>query len=182
MRGALVHALATLVAFCASTVATRTASAQSLSPKGVTSRVDATQDDAGDGWHVEQCMMGLTYGAPMKLAAAYGGGLLREPASGADVCIPLIAKVGFGGAQGSIGIGTSFGPWGSGVMLTGNVLRTFSAPLNATGNRTYLGASLHVWPVLALGGEIGYMWRMSDAPGESTAGKKIWTWSAGFGF
>ena len=171
------HALAALVALCPVTLA----SAQSLSPSAVVARVDTS--DAGDGtWHVEQCMLGLTYGAPLKLAAAYGGGFLHESNNGPDVCALGVAKLGFGGAQGSVGIGTSFAPWGSGVMLTGNVLRTFSAPLNATGRRTYVGTSLHIWPVLALGGEIGYFWRMNDAPGESTAGKKIWSWSAGFGF
>jgi hypothetical protein len=177
-----VRALATLVVCCASTVVARTSSAQSLSPSGVVARVDTTPDVGDGSWHLEQCMMGLTYGAPMKLAVAYGGGFLHESNGGPDVCVPLIAKLGFGGGQGSVGIGTSFAPWGSGVMLTGNVLRTFSAPLNATGRRTYVGTSLHIWPALALGGEIGYFWRMGDAPGESTAGKKIWSWSAGFGF
>ena len=127
-------------------------------------------------------MMGLTYGAPLKLAASYGGGMLHESNNGPDVCALGVAKLGFGGAQGSLGVGTSFAPWGTGVMLTGNVLRTFSAPLEASPRRTYVGASLHLWPALALGGEIGYFWRMGDVSGESAAGKKIWSWSAGFGF
>jgi hypothetical protein len=182
MQPARVLALAALVVFCASTVAVGAASGQSLSPSGVVARVDTTPDANTGSWHLEQCIMGLTYGAPLKLAASYGAGFLHESNGGPDVCVPIIAKVGFGGAQGSMGIGTSFAPWGTGVMLTGNVLRTFSGALNATGNRTYVGTSLHIWPALALGGEIGYFWRMGDAPGESTAGKKIWSWSAGFGF
>ena len=133
-------------------------------------------------WHLEQCMAGLTYGAPMKLALAYGGGFLHESNSGPDVCTLAVAKIGLGGAQGSIGAGTSFAPWGTGVMLTGNVLRTFSAPLNATPRRTYVGASLHLWPALAFGGEIGYYRRLGDATGASTTGQRVVGWSVGFGF
>ena len=98
------------------------------------------------------------------------------------MCALALAKVGFGGAQGSVGVGTSFAPWGTGVMLTGNLLRTFGAPLKATPRRTYIGASLHVWPVLAIGGELGYFVRLGDVDGESSTGRRVLSWSAGFGF
>lgn len=135
-----------------------------------------------EGWHVEQCMGGLTYGAPMKLAVAYGGGLLYESNSRPDWCALVVGKIGLGGVQASTGIGTSFAPWGSGIMVTGNFLRTFSSPLNATASRNYVGASVHMWPLLAIGGEIGYYTLLGDAAGASTSGKNIVAWSVGFGF
>ena len=143
-------------------------------------RPDAPADT--DAWHSEQCIAGFTYGAPLKWALSYGGGLLHESNTGPDVCALAVAKIGIGGAQASIGAGTSFAPWGTGVMITGNVVRTFGAPLKATPRRTYVGASLHLWPVLALGGEIGYYVRLADADGASTSGKHLVAWSAGFGF
>jgi hypothetical protein len=164
------------------TVATATRlAAQQQSPAAL--RSDSTRvTPTESGWHVEQCMAGITYGAPLKLAVSYGGGFLYESNGGPDVCALAVAKVGFGGAQGSMGIGTSFAPWGTGVMVTGNVVRTFSAPLEATPRRTYVGASLHFWPAFALGGELGYLWRMGDEAGTAAAGKRILTWSVGFGF
>lgn len=158
--------------------------AQAATPAAVSSRVSSAPQPTADagGWHVEQCMAGLTYGAPLKFAASYGGGLLYESNSGPDVCALGVAKLGLGGAQGSVGIGTSFAPWGTGVMVTGNLVRTFNAPLDATPRRTYAGASVHFWPALALGGEIGYLWRLGDEAGDPGAGKRIVTWSLGFGF
>jgi len=161
-----------------------TALAQAAAPMAVSSRVAPAPQPSADagGWHLEQCMAGLTYGAPLKFAASYGGGLLYESNTGPDVCALGVAKLGFGGAQGSLGIGTSFAPWGTGIMVTGNLVRTFNAPLDATPRRTYAGASVHFWPALALGGEIGYLWRLGDEAGDPGAGKRIVTWSLGFGF
>jgi hypothetical protein len=133
----------------------------------------------GEGWHVEQCMGGITYGAPLKLAASYGGGFLHESNNGPDVCALGVAKLGLGGAQLSAGIGSSFAPWGTGVMLTGNLLRTFAKPLHATARANYVGASLHLWPALALGGELGYYVRLGDG---ASAGRRVLSWSVGVGF
>lgn len=156
---------------------------QQAAPTALAANADAAREDmVAEGWHLEQCMAGITYGAPLKLAVAYGGGFLYESNSRPDWCALVVAKIGLGGAQASTGIGTSFAPWGSGVMLTANVLRTFSSPLGATASRNYIGASLHVWPLLALGGELGYYTRMGDKDGESSAGKNIVAWSFGFGF
>jgi hypothetical protein len=137
-------------------------------------------DDEVGGWHIEQCMAGLTYGAPFKLALSYGGGLLHESSTGPDICALAVAKLGFGGVQGSLGAGTSFAPWGTGVMITGNLLRTFGGPWVATPRSTYVGASLHLWPAFALGGEIAYYSRVGGDPG--TNAKHFVGWSAGFGF
>lgn len=135
------------------------------------------------GWHLDQCIGGLTYGGPHKLALAYGGGLVRESmTNGDDTCIMAVGKVGLGAASASFGVGRSIGPMGSGVAITGGVLRTFGGSLNTTPRRTYVGGSVHVWPLLALGGEIGYYVRMGDTAGESTHQRRVITWSAGFGF
>lgn len=135
------------------------------------------------GWHLDQCIGGLTYGGPHKLALAYGGGLVRESmTNGDDTCIMAVGKVGMGAASASFGVGRSIGSVGSGVALTGGLLRTFGRSLNTTPRRTYVGGSVHVWPVLALGGEIGYYVRLGDAAGASTHQRRVLTWSAGFGF
>ncbi len=135
------------------------------------------------GWHLDQCIGGLTYGGPHKLAVAWGGGLLHESmTNGNDTCIMAVGKVGFGAASASVGVGRSIGPIGSGVALTGGVLRTFSGSLNTTPRRTYVGGSVHVWPLVAIGGEIGYYVRVGDASGASDFQRHVITWSAGFGF
>ncbi|MCC6245098.1 MAG: hypothetical protein IT353_19800 [Gemmatimonadaceae bacterium] len=139
-------------------------------------------DAPSSKWHREQCMGGITYGAPLKLAVSYGGGLLYESNTGPDICALGVAKLGFGGAQASAGVGTSFAPWGTGIMLTGNLLRTFKSPLHATPHRTYVGASVHVWPAFALGGELGYFVRLGDGASDPSAGKRVVSWSLGFGF
>lgn len=134
-------------------------------------------------WAWGQCMLGLTYGQPMKLALAYGGGLVHESMTGgADTCVFGAAKVGFGGARGTIGVGRSWGTLGGGVALSGGVLRTFNGAWGATAQRTYVGGGLSLWPLLALGGEIGYYVRLGDEPGASDRQRRIITWSTGFGF
>jgi hypothetical protein len=133
-------------------------------------------------WSMQRCMLGVSYGAPMKLAVAVAGGLVYEhPDGGADVCLFGAAKAGFGGARGSLGVARSVGPLGGGVALSGGVLRTFAAPLNASANRTYIGTSLHIFPALALGGEIGWYTRVGDDP-PAAPRRSMLTWSAGFGF
>lgn len=180
VHSAYVCAFATSAVVAALTVSSR-ATAQPTEPSALALRADLAPADAG-AWHLEQCIAGITYGAPLKWAVSYGGGVLRESNGGPDMCALAVAKIGIGGAQGSLGAGTSFAPWGTGVMFTGNVLRTFGSPLKATPRRTYVGASLHLWPALALGGEIGYYVRLGDAVGASSSGKRLVAWSAGFGF
>jgi hypothetical protein len=102
--------------------------------------------------------------------------------NGDDQCVVAVGKVGFGAASASLGYGRSAGASGGGAMLTGGVLRTFGGSWRATPQRVYVGASLHVWPMFALGGEIGYYVRLGDATGASTAQQRVVTWSVGFGF
>lgn len=131
-------------------------------------------------WQFDQCMGGLTYGAPLKFALSYGMGLVRESET-TDWCFLGAAKVGLGGASFNVGLANSIGHWGSGTAITAGVLRTFDDPMGAVAKRTYVGGSVHLWPLLALGGEVGYFVPVgSDAPG--TKAKGIITWSAGFGF
>jgi hypothetical protein len=144
-------------------------------------RTPSAERESFDRWHFAHCVTGVTYGAPLKFALAYGGGLLRQ-SDGKDVCALGVAKVGLGGALAGLGMGTSLGALGGGAMLTANVLRTFAAPWHATPRRTYIGASLHLWPALAFGGEIGVYTRLGDAAGAASGGKHVVSWSAGFGF
>lgn len=132
-------------------------------------------------WAWDQCLGGLTYGQPFKLAVAYGGGLLHESMTGgADVCVFGAAKIGFGAARASVGIGRSSGPLGKGVAFNAGVLRTFGSAWGATPKRTYAGGGVNVWPLLGLGGEIGYYVRIGS--GDPNYQRHIITWSAGFGF
>jgi hypothetical protein len=143
----------------------------------------AQPDSAGDAvrWQFDQCMGGLTYGAPLKWALSYGMGYVRESAK-QDLCVLGAAKVGFGGASANVGIANSLGAFGSGTAITAGVLRTFDRPLSASPRRTYVGASLHVWPLLALGGEIGLYTRMGADEAGQAHGRRLVAWSFGFGF
>ena len=140
------------------------------------------QSDEYSPWSWDQCLLGLTYGAPMKLALAWGGGRKYEdPEGGADICMFGAAKVGLGGARLSTGIGRSLGALGGGAAVSAGVLRTFGAPMNASPKRTYVGASLHFFPIFALGGEIGWYTRLGTDPAGAPK-RSMLTWSAGFGF
>lgn len=132
-------------------------------------------------WRFDQCMGGLTYGAPFKWALSYGGGMVYE-GDRIDLCALAVAKVGLGGAGASVGLAKSYGSMGTGSAITGGIIRTFGDPLNASVRRSYVGGSVHFWPLLALGGEIGYYVRLGDDAGAASHGKKVITWSAGFGF
>lgn len=132
-------------------------------------------------WQFDQCMGGLTYGAPLKWALAYGMGYVRESTT-SDWCILGAAKIGLGGAGFNVGIANSLGHFGSGASLTAGIIRTFDNPLKASAKRTYVGGSLHVWPILGLGGEVGVYTRVGADPVGLTSNRRIITWSTGFGF
>jgi hypothetical protein len=136
---------------------------------------------AAPQWQLDQCMGGLTYGAPLKWALSYGMGLVRETEQ-RDWCFLGAAKVGFGGASLSVGLANSMGHWGSGVAVTGGVLRTFNDPMGAIAKRTYVGGSMHLWPILALGGEVGYYYRVGGDAVGGPRGRGMLVWSTGFGF
>ena len=142
-----------------------------------------TSHDDSSAWMWDHCLSGLTYGQPFKLAISYAQGFVRESNSGgADYCAFGAAKVGFGAARGTIGFGRSTGPLGTGMAINGGIMRTFGSSWGATPKRTYVGAALNFWPILGLGGEIGYFVRVGDKAGESTKQRRVITWSAGFGF
>ena len=71
-------------------------------------------------WQFEQCMGGLTYGAPLKWALSYGMGFVTESET-RDWCVLGAAKVGFGGASMNVGIANALGHWGSGTAVTAGV-------------------------------------------------------------
>lgn|GEM_PF-1466638 len=132
------------------------------------------------GWHREQCLGGLTYGAPLKLAASWAGGLRKELANGQDACAFVSPKVGLGGARLGVGFARTTGTFGGGVAASAAVIRTFGSPSYADRQSTYAGGSLHYFPLLGIGLELGWYKRLGgvNARGRAT----IISWSAGIGF
>lgn len=173
-------AMAFAVCTSASALSARVAQAQ-VTPTPAGATASAAPNTPEMRWRVGQCMGGITYGAPLKWALSYGGGMVYE-GDRIDLCALAVAKIGIGGASASIGLAKSYGSLGTGSAITGGIIRTFGDPLNATARRTYVGGAVHLWPLLVLGGEIGYYVRLGDAAGASSHGKKVVTWSAGFGF
>ncbi|MEO7995894.1 MAG: hypothetical protein ABI852_00545 [Gemmatimonadaceae bacterium] len=143
------------------------------------SRADSTDGDLS-GWRFDQCLGGLTYGAPLKLAVSWAGGMRKELDSGQDVCAFVSPKIGLGGARISAGFARTFGTFGSGLAVSGGILRTFGAPSYADRMSTYAGGSLHVFPILGIGLELGTYHRLGGVDGQGR--KSIIIWSAGFGF
>lgn len=140
----------------------------------------AAKDEDLSGWHHDQCLGGLTYGAPLKLAVSWAGGMRKELANGQDVCAFVSPKLGLGGARLSMGIMRTVGTFGGGIGVSGGILRTFGAPSYADRMSTYAGGSLHVFPILGIGFELGSYHRLG---GVSERGRKsIIVWSAGIGF
>lgn len=183
MRHARLAAKAMVFAACAgvwSAAYARAASAQ-VTPAPAAATAPTSPSTPEMRWRFDQCMGGLTYGAPFKWALSYGGGMVYE-GDRLDLCALAVAKVGLGGAGASIGLAKSFGSMGTGTAITSGIIRTFGDPLNATARRTYVGGSVHLWPLLALGAELGNYVRLGDDAGASSHGKQVLTWSAGFGF
>jgi hypothetical protein len=134
-------------------------------------------------WRWDRCMLGLTYGAPQKLALGYARGLVYEAyEGGADSCAYLGAKAGLSGSRLSLGIARTINALGGGVGLSAGVLRTYNRPLGAADNRSYAGVSVHLMPLFALGGELGWYVRLGRDEGVPDAQRRLLTWSAGFGF
>ncbi|WP_309673077.1 hypothetical protein [Gemmatimonas sp.] len=174
--------VATAMAFASACTSANASVAQAqVTPTPAGATAPATPSTPEMRWRFDQCMGGVTYGAPFKWALSYGGGMVYE-GDRIDLCALAVAKVGLGGAGASIGLAKSYGSMGTGSAITGGIIRTFGDPLNATARRTYVGGAVHFWPLLALGGEIGYYVRLGDEAGASAHGKKVITWSAGFGF
>lgn len=167
------------VAHVAARVFALTAFASTLAHAQTAPDRDA-EAQSSSGWHRDQCLGGLTYGGPLKLAVSWAGGLRKELASGQDICAFVSPKIGLGGARLTTGIAKTIGTFGSGVAVSGGVLRTFGAPSYADRMSTYAGGSLHVFPLLGIGLEIGSYHRLGGIDGQGR--KSIIMWSAGIGF
>ncbi len=153
---------------------------QTLHAQSVISPNKADSESDRSGWHAEQCLGGLTYGAPLKLAVSWAGGMRKELASGQDVCAFVSPKLGLGGARLTAGIARTVGTFGGGVAVSGGILRTFGAPSHADRMSTYAGGSLHVFPLVGIGLELGSYHRLGGVSGQGR--KSIIVWSAGIGF
>lgn len=127
-------------------------------------------------------MVGVSYGAPLKMALSYATGrVIESDGEGADVCNYASAKVGIGGARLALGTSRTINALGGAAGVSVGLLRTFGTPLHAQPWRNHVGVAVHVLPALALGGELGYYVRIGkDANGAPA--KRVITWSAGFGF
>lgn len=149
-------------------------------PPAPTVIVGSSNDDANDQrWRVGRCLMGLSYGSPLKLSVAVAGGL-RRAFEHRSVCSYGAVHLGLGGTRASLGTAVTFGRFGSAVGLSGGVLRTFGAPSgDAQRFRTYVGGSVHLWPLLGFHSEIG-RYQLITRDGEG--GQQITTWSFGFGY
>ncbi len=129
-----------------------------------------------------RCVVGLNYGAPLKLAVSAAYGRVTESQEGGnDACNYVSARLGVGGARMSLGSTRTINALGGAAGVSVGVLRTFGSPLHAQRWRNYAGASVLLMPALVLGGELGYYVRLgTDANGAPA--RRVFTWSAGFGF
>ncbi len=157
--------------------------AQPVQPAGVglPRAPQAAQPDEADDtrWRVDRCLLGLGYHSVTKVTVAAAGGLRRafEPRS---VCLYGAAHLGLGGTRASIGSAVTLGSFGSALGLSGGVLRTFGNPAgDAEPWRTYVGGSVHVWPLLGIHTEIG-AYSLVTRSGE--AAQRLVTWAVGFGY
>ncbi|MBC8087206.1 MAG: hypothetical protein H7Z40_08050 [Phycisphaerae bacterium] len=147
---------------------------------GAQSSTAANADSTASGWNAEQCLGGLTYGAPLKLAASWAGGLRKELENGQNVCAFVSPKVGLGGARLGVGFARTTGTFGGGVAASAAVIRTFGSPSYADRQSTYAGAWLHYFPLLGIGLELGWYKRLGGVSGRGR--ESIIAWSAGIGF
>lgn len=142
---------------------------------------DADRADPADDnrWRADRCLFGLSYHSLTKVTAAVAGGLRRSFAP-RSVCAYGAAHVGLGGTRASVGSAVTIGHLGSAIGVSGGVLRTFGRPGgDADPWRTYVGGSVHVWPLLGIHTEIG-AYSLVTRAGE--AGQRLVTWSVGFGY
>ena len=129
-----------------------------------------------------RCMVGVGYGAPLKLSMSYATGRVSESESGgADVCDYLSTKLGIGGARLAVGRSRTINTLGGAAGVSVGLMRTFGTPLHAQPWRNHVGFSVHVLPAIGIGGEIGYYVRLGNDPSGAPA-KRVITWSTGFGF
>lgn len=155
--------------------------AQPVAPPPTVLVGSASQPDFEDdtGWGMSRCLLGLSYGSPLKLSVAAAAGL-RRAFEDRSVCTYGAVHLGLGGMKASLGTAVTLGRFGSAVGVSGGVLRTFGAPGgDAQRFRTYVGGSVHVWPVLGFHTDIG-TYQLLTRNGE--AAQRITTWSVGFGY
>jgi len=140
----------------------------------------ATQALSAQNTRWGRCMVGVSYSAPLKLAVSYAHGRVYEsPEGGADVCNYVSGKLGIGGARLMLGTSRTINTLGGGAGASVGLMRTFRTPLHATESSNYAGVTVHLLPAVAFGGELGYFVRVGGVSGPS---RRLFTWSAGFGF
>lgn len=157
-----------------------TVSAQVQPAPAVRPILSGVNDDADDRrWHMSRCLLGVSYGSPLKVYVSAAAGL-RRAFDARTVCTYGAVHLGLGGVRTSLGTAVTLGRFGSALGVSAGVLRTFGNPAgNADARRSYVGGSVHVWPVFALHSEFGAYSRVARS-GEGP--QRIFVWSAGFGY
>lgn len=174
-------AVALSAAPCTHVAAQAAAGAPVLPPVVRADTREAGRDDPAndDRWRADRCLFGLGYHSLTKVTAAITGGLRRSFAP-RSVCTYGAAHLGLGGTRASVGSAVTLGHLGSAIGVSGGVLRTFGRPGgDAAPWRTYVGGSVHVWPLLGVHTEIG-AYSLVTRAGE--AGQRLVTWGVGFGY
>ena len=140
----------------------------------------AAEDPADDQrWRLDRCLLGVSYHAATKLTIAAAGGV-RRAFERRSVCAYGAAHLGIGGARASVGTAVTIGRFASAVGVSGGLLRTFGGPgADAVPGRTYVGGSVHLWPLLGIHTEVG-AYSLVTRAGE--AGHRLVTWGVGFGY
>lgn len=172
-------AAALCVAMCLP-VAAVLAQGAAAGPRDTPAERPGAPDLADDNrWRVDRCLLGVSYGSPLKLSVAAAGGLRRAFAS-RSVCAYGATHLGLGGTRASVGTAVTLGRFASALGVSGGVLRTFGSPGgDAQRWRNYVGGSVHVWPLLGVHTELG-AYSLVTRTGE--AGQRLITWSVGFGY
>jgi len=170
---------AVLLAMCA-LIPSEALRAQAQPEPTVRAVLSGAPDDANDQrWHRSRCLLGVSYGSPLKVYVAGAAGL-RRAFDDRTVCSYGAVHLGLGGARASLGTAVTIGRFGSALGASGGVLRTFGNPGgDADPRRNYVGGSVHVWPIVALHTELGAYTRVART-GE--AAQRILVWSVGFGY
>jgi hypothetical protein len=143
-------------------------------------------DDPADDnrWRVDRCLFGLSYHSATRVTAAIAAGVRRSFAP-RSVCAYGAAHLGLGGARATVGSAVTLGHWASAIGVSGGVLRTFGSPAGeAVPWRTYVGGSVHLWPLLGLHSEVGAYQRLGAAvpAGQDGGARRLLVWSVGFGY
>jgi hypothetical protein len=139
----------------------------------------APSDEVNDGrWRADHCLLGLGYHSVTKVSVAVAAGL-RRAFEARSVCAYGAAHLGLGGTRTEIGSAVTLGSLGSALGVSGGLLRTFGQPAGSSPWRTYVGGTVHLWPLLGIHTEVGAYTLLARTAGVRD---RVVTWGVGFGY